>query len=210
MPEKSPTRDRLLAAAIELMRTEGESALTTQRLASAVGIVQSGFYRHFRNAEDCLNRAAEATAQALREAIAKNRIQNKLADEDDAAALQSHIETVFDLCRRNWNFVELTLAYRHQKTQFGRVLAKAWRDMEQDVAEHFEGVFARLGVKVDSSQLQRIAISIQAIIVRVGERERNQSADARRAAAMEVTRMVWSIVESACTNAAKPDRTRDS
>ena len=123
-------------------------------------------------------------------------MQHKLVKQDDFAELAAHLETMFDMCRKNWGFVELAMTYRHQKSDFGRVLAKAWHAMEQDVVDHFADVFKRLEIKVEASHLHRIALSVHALIMRVGERERTRSASDRRAAAEQVAAMIAAIGES--------------
>ncbi len=188
--DRGGTRERLIVAAIELMRTEGASGVTTQRMANAVGIVQSGFYRHFSNADECLLESAETAARTLRQAVAENRQQHRLAEEDDPNSLVIHLETMFDMCRRNWDFVELVLTYRHQKSDFGHILASAWRAMEQDVANHFRVVAQRRGMTVKPDRLQRLAISVHAIVMRVGERERNKTAADRRVAAEQAATII--------------------
>src|SRR5690349_984535 len=61
-PGTPSTRQRLIDAVIEIVRGEGLGSLTTVEITRRAGIAQPGFYKHFRNVDECLE---EATRQAL-------------------------------------------------------------------------------------------------------------------------------------------------
>ncbi len=48
------TRDRIIAAAIDLFNEQGTKGVTTNHIAAAVGISPGNLYYHFRNKEDIL------------------------------------------------------------------------------------------------------------------------------------------------------------
>lgn len=48
------TRDRIIAAAIDLFNAQGTKGVTTNHIAAAVGISPGNLYYHFRNKEDIL------------------------------------------------------------------------------------------------------------------------------------------------------------
>ena len=59
--EKLPegTRERILAAALDLLNTSGRDALTTRAVAEAAGVEPPIIYRHFRDKEGMLEALAE-------------------------------------------------------------------------------------------------------------------------------------------------------
>lgn len=56
-PTATSTRDRILDATAELMRSAGLSALTTREIARAAGLTEAALYRHFKSKEDLLTSA---------------------------------------------------------------------------------------------------------------------------------------------------------
>ena len=53
------TRERILAAALDLLNTSGRDALTTRAVAEAAGVQPPVIYRHFRDKEGMLEALAE-------------------------------------------------------------------------------------------------------------------------------------------------------
>ena len=89
-------RDRILDAAERILRAEGISALTTRRLAGAVGVTAMAMYRHFRD-KDALVTALIASgferwearlAEAVRTPDARERIANALQAYRDFALVE--------------------------------------------------------------------------------------------------------------------------
>ena len=70
---KSDTRERLLEAALELLHQAGVSAVTTVSVTHAAEIVQSAFYKHFANIEECLAIALAGVTSEIRTAVAGAR-----------------------------------------------------------------------------------------------------------------------------------------
>jgi AcrR family transcriptional regulator len=60
--DAASTRDRLLAAAVEIVTTQGTAALTTVEVCRRVGIAQSSYYSHFASRDDLLVALAEVVA----------------------------------------------------------------------------------------------------------------------------------------------------
>ena len=52
--EGESTRQRLLAAALELVEEEGVEALSMRRLAARVGVSATALYRHFADKDELL------------------------------------------------------------------------------------------------------------------------------------------------------------
>lgn len=74
-PDEGSTRDRLLAAAVEIVAREGIAALTTVEVCRRVGIAQSSYYSHFATRDDLLVALAEvvATHTAIPNRAARSR-----------------------------------------------------------------------------------------------------------------------------------------
>ncbi|MGV7705255.1 helix-turn-helix domain-containing protein, partial [Mycobacterium kansasii] len=51
---RSPTADRILRAAAELISLRGYSATSTREIAAAVGVEQPALYKHFSSKKDIL------------------------------------------------------------------------------------------------------------------------------------------------------------
>jgi AcrR family transcriptional regulator len=67
VPERHPTANRLIAAALELFSTEGVAATPIVRIEEAAGLApgSGAFYKHFRSKEELLDAAvADAAASS--------------------------------------------------------------------------------------------------------------------------------------------------
>lgn len=91
-------KERLLAAASEILSTEGPAALTTRRVCEAVGVTMPTLYHHFPN-RDALVQAVYD--HALGEFMAKKR-SLKLSD-DPLDDLRRSCELVLDFVAKNKN-----------------------------------------------------------------------------------------------------------
>ncbi len=69
------THQKIVSAAVTIMREEGPAGVATARLAEASGIVQSGFYTHFKNVDEAIVAAAEHTGRRLRDIIKRWRME---------------------------------------------------------------------------------------------------------------------------------------
>ena len=56
------TREKLAAAAIEIVRSEGQAALSMRKLASRFGVDVAALYRHFRNKDELLEHVGRMAA----------------------------------------------------------------------------------------------------------------------------------------------------
>ena len=62
MPAATPSRDRLLDAAIDLIRTKGYTAMRVEDVCDATGLTKNSFFHHFASKEDLAMAAAERFA----------------------------------------------------------------------------------------------------------------------------------------------------
>lgn len=66
--DNQDSRDRLLAAAIDVIRVKGYSATRVDDIAAAAGVTKGSFFHHFATKEDCA-RAATAHWSSLSETL---------------------------------------------------------------------------------------------------------------------------------------------
>jgi AcrR family transcriptional regulator len=69
MSRASATRERLIAAAIELVAARGVAQLSAEAAAEAAGVARSTFYEHFRDREECFLAALEAIVDRVETAV---------------------------------------------------------------------------------------------------------------------------------------------
>lgn len=141
---KERTRQQLIDAAAELLRTEGVSAVTTTRITQAVGVTQPAFYVHFRNVDECLSIAAEQLATRmltlLREARATVRAK---PGEDVEGALNNTLQVLLSEPK----LVEIFLQYRRDTSSaVGQLLAATYDRARAELAEDMELGAQLLGV----------------------------------------------------------------
>ncbi len=121
------TRERLLHAAIDLIREGGIGAVSTISVTRAAGFAQSSFYRHFESVDDCLSAAAQIVASQVRLFIAEHRRAAFERGEGD------HYQVVLHLFTRERAFSELWLRHRHDPSPLGRVLEQLHRQILDDL-----------------------------------------------------------------------------
>jgi AcrR family transcriptional regulator len=133
-----PTRQRLLEAAIDIVRQEGPGALTTVRITRQAGIAQPGFYKYFPSVEVCLREAAIQASDRMRDMVASLRRSTR--DRNDPQQLAEHYQAVFDLALRERVFVELGLRCRLDASPLGEAVREVnlrlRRDLFDDLWKH--------------------------------------------------------------------------
>ena len=130
---KEATRERLLQAAIGLIRKRGVAALSTVSVTGAAGFAQSSFYMHFKNVDDCLRAAAEKVAGEARAFIAEHRRRSFEATPSDATAPVAHLQAVLRLFIEQRSFSELLVRHRHDRSPLGRTLRKMREGVRADL-----------------------------------------------------------------------------
>jgi AcrR family transcriptional regulator len=124
----------MLEAAVELLRSEGLPSLTTVRVTREAGIVQSGFYAHFKNPEHLQEELAERVGRQLRESIA--RWMAALRAAEDERDLPARYREVLELFRREAALVDLLLRYRRDPSPLGRVLGHLHTQLRADFFQY--------------------------------------------------------------------------
>lgn len=132
---REQTRDRMLEAAVELLRREGLPSLTTVRVTREAGIVQSGFYAHFKSPEHLQQELAERAGRDLREAIATWMAALRAGGEDPAS-LASCYREVLSLFRDEAPLIDLFLRYRRSASPLGMVLGHLHTQLRADFFQY--------------------------------------------------------------------------
>lgn len=148
---REQTRDRMLEAAADLLRSEGLPSLTTVRVTKEAGIVQSGFYAHFKNPEHLQQELADRAGRELREHIAAWMAALR-AGGDDLGALSASYRQVLELFQRENALVDLFLRFRRSPSPLGMVLGHLHTQLRADFFQYLreragapEAVRAHLG-----------------------------------------------------------------
>ncbi len=132
------THQKIVNAAVTIMREEGPTGVTTARLAEASGIVQSGFYTHFKNVDEAIVAAAEHTGRRLRDIIRRWRMEIVALGDVTVQQLAEHYASLIHLLLEERHFTELYLQYRRTPTSLGAVLRQFEVNVIADVGVHLE------------------------------------------------------------------------
>ncbi len=143
---RAETREQLVAATLELLRTGGETAVTTVSVTHAAGIVQSAFYKHFSNLDECLAESAERVARQVREAVADSRRAMYQSGPGTGDDLERFYRGVFALVDRQRAMMELFLRYRGDPRALGGVMHRLARDLRLDLARDLAVQAVRVGL----------------------------------------------------------------
>jgi AcrR family transcriptional regulator len=138
-------RERLIGAAIDLLLSGGEAAVTTVSVTGAVGVVQSAFYRHFSNVEECLAAAAERVTSQIREAVDGARRQMYEIGPGMGEDLVRFYRDMFGLVAQHRPVARLLLRYRSDPQALNGVVYRFARGLSADLAEQLANVAARAG-----------------------------------------------------------------
>ena len=96
MAVRGQTRQKLVECAIQLLRTEGLSAVTTVRVTRGAGIAQSGFYKHFKSIDGLLEAAAERISTYSVKVISTRRGRVSAGLASDGVVRISEIRTAYE------------------------------------------------------------------------------------------------------------------
>jgi AcrR family transcriptional regulator len=167
---KEAARERLLCAAIELIRQRGGEALSTVSVTEAAGFAQSSFYLHFQNVDECLRAAAEKVASELRIFIADHRRRTHEAVMAKTASPVAHYGTILQLFIEQRSFSELLLRHRHDRSPLGEVMRKMFEGVRADLIADSWSLASSLGVhRRHYDQIALTAELIHAQVMAAGE-----------------------------------------
>jgi AcrR family transcriptional regulator len=138
---KAQTREQLIASALELLHSGGETAVTTVSVTRGAGIVQSAFYQHFANVEECLAVAAEQVTRQIRESVAsaRQRMYDARGEIDDSRPevgkdLEESYRRMFKMVSRQRGVTQLFLRYRSDPLALNGVMHRFARGLSSDLA----------------------------------------------------------------------------
>lgn len=148
---REQTRQRLFDATIDLIQREGLAALTTVRITEHAGIVQSGFYAHFKNIDECVAATAEQVIDRQRSVQSdfRSRAYAHLLGADSLvgyANMRALWERSLDLMLEDRVFAELFLRYRRDASPLGKRVRKLFDQARSDMARDMNEVAPRLGI----------------------------------------------------------------
>ena len=162
---KEATRERLLQAAIELIRKRGVEALSTVSVTEAAGFAQSSFYMHFKNVDECLRAAAQRVAGAIRAFIADHRRRTHAAVMAGNAPPIAHYSAVLRLFIEQRSFSELLVRHRHDRSPVGKVMRKMIEGVRADLIADSWSLARSLGVH--RKHYDRVALTAELIHAQV-------------------------------------------
>lgn len=148
---REQTRDRMLEAAVELLRNEGLPSLTTVRVTKEAGIVQSGFYAHFKNPEHLQQELADRVGRELREQMATWMAALRAGGDEPGELAGRYVEMLSHF-RDDKEVIDLFLRYRRSATPLGQVLGHLHTQLRADFFQYLreragepEAIRAHLG-----------------------------------------------------------------
>jgi AcrR family transcriptional regulator len=143
---RARTRERLLNAAIELLRGEGLHAVTVSRVAKRVGVHHSLFYTHFHDVNACLAAAAQRVIETI--APVDRELRSELLRRAflDRRALARYFEGAFDRWLEQRPFVELLLAHRLDRSPLGEALRPAIAAIRDETMAELWDLAVEIGV----------------------------------------------------------------
>jgi AcrR family transcriptional regulator len=161
---REQTRQRLLAAALAILESGGEAALTTTAITRRAGISQSGFYNYFADMEDMLCHLIEDAERQRRAAAASARRAAQSGGVPDAMR-ESFRETVTATAAHP-NLFRLVL--RSRLDPASRVGAEARRQLATTHANFMRGL-ARGQIPMATEHDRRMAAMIADGLVAAAE-----------------------------------------
>lgn len=95
------TRDRIIAAALDLFNAQGTRAVSTNHIAAACGISPGNLYYHFRNKEEIIR---AIFAEMTRVGVEGYRAINDRRPPGTGAAVTAMLDTFVMVQRFNWRY----------------------------------------------------------------------------------------------------------
>lgn len=150
------TRERLLSAAVEVLRREGLGALNVSRVAKDVGVHPSLFYAHFKNLDACVAAAAERVLQTLAPVDRELRRDLFRRAVTDRRELARFFLGAFDRWLEQRPFVELLLAHRLDRSPMGEALRPALSAIREEMTAELWDLSAQL--RIDGKHIREAQV----------------------------------------------------
>jgi len=145
---KVATRQRLIDATIDIIRTEGVGALTTGKIANAAGIQQPGFYAHFKNVDECLRAAADQLSASMLDAEVKMRRERsfQVGSRERLPEGIARMKFALGLWLDNRRFTELLMRCRYDDSPLGESGREVFRRARELLAEDLLELAVKNGI----------------------------------------------------------------
>lgn len=143
---KAETRHRLLLAVLKLLQDSGETSLSTVSATREAGMVQSAFYQHFSNLDECLAEAAGMVASQIRDSIANARRAMYQTSSGSGRDLANFFLGVLALAAQQRSVMLLFLRYRTDPLALNGVMYRLGKDLETDLAKDLNEVAGKHGL----------------------------------------------------------------
>ena len=147
LPSRQPVPERLLAAAMELVQTEGLQALSQARVAAAAGLRQSHLTYYFPTRKDLI----KALVQAIHAEIAAEMQAAVLPDVQGAAA-QDKVRAFF-AARISEPLMARLMTALHSAADEDPSLRRWLGDFDNDIIDRLRDVFAALDLRPSDDEL---------------------------------------------------------
>lgn len=160
---RAATRERLIQATIDLLRQEGIATLNTVNITRAAGIVQSGFYLHFKNIDEAKRVAAEQVADRIRNYVARHRRRVHNIDQESFDLLRAHCQKMLEIFETERGFAEVFLQYRYDRSPLGDVMRELQLQLHQDLVSDLYFVIYQTN-PIPEAERERISLHAQLIL----------------------------------------------
>ena len=209
---KDRTRQRILDAAVDIVRNDGIEGVTTVRLAQAAGITQPGFYVHFPTVNRCLEVAVEQVCQRLADLLreSRHRVYARVERPEDVGrpdlVAASYADTL-ELFLSEPKLADLFLRLRRDPSRLGKRIREIRDRVHADMTEELARVPSRLGIEPASrADLALFAEVVLALFYGMAEALLDERIGDRDAAVRVLTRATLSIMASQPGDPAAPTR----
>ncbi len=136
-----PVRERLLAAALELVRTQGMAGLRQERVAAAAGLRQSHLTYYFPTRKDLI----KAIVQQIRDEVIATMHAAVPAEGGGAESLRQ-VREFFAACASQPLMARLILALMNAADEDPSL--RAWLNaFDEDMLQQTHAIFNRLGLE---------------------------------------------------------------
>jgi TetR/AcrR family transcriptional regulator, transcriptional repressor for nem operon len=158
--EAAQTREAIVAAAADLVRSTGIVEASVADMMSAAGLTHGGFYRHFRNKEHLVSEALAAAGNKAIAAIGRNIAKGGLNAVVDSYLSKSHRDAPIPVCPFAALGSEMARSGKETKTAATKVLEKLFVTLSADAPDREEARSAAVVVlctMIGAMTLARVA-----------------------------------------------------
>jgi TetR/AcrR family transcriptional regulator, fatty acid biosynthesis regulator len=131
---KELTRARLVAAAMDLLNSEGGSRLSASAISRKAGVAQSTFYVHFHDLPELLRALGDELA--VRRGVAVREARRKVREQPDAERVRETFRIPLEEMTSNPDWYQMGLRVRHDPSSpLGDVVREMLRREREDLVD---------------------------------------------------------------------------